>query len=239
MPTPPDPGPQPPRRATDRIWIVIDHIAKIIGIIGGLASLTGQLVPFLQAKTPPGAPEPRASAVALHAKPLSIWRAWTSSRFEDLAGSVSVPNGAPLDYGLVIYTFTWDPGGAAGFWYVQPYEQDCLTRINTDRAWVARVHRGDEYLAILVHSADALKLAQNPAGSASPQSPVCLFPQKVTTAPPAGYPAITWTRVRAPSRWNAVRDLGLILLVAAVILWILSASFGRRTNALAGRFRPS
>jgi len=62
---------------------------------------------------------------------------------DDINGSVTVTNGKPSDYKVVIYAY-------GDKWYVQPTAAEPLTDIDEDGKWEAKTHGGLEYAVLLV-----------------------------------------------------------------------------------------
>lgn len=62
----------------------------------------------------------------------------------DIAGVVSGVD--PRKFRIVLYAYTNVPGQ----WWIQPFDYDWVTRINSDGTWSTRVHGGNRYGALLV-----------------------------------------------------------------------------------------
>jgi len=200
--------------ASEPRWLrTVIVVHPIVAIVSGLLAIGGAVAGQFE----PGAPPPSltpASATRLQVREEPAIYGW-SSGWTKLYGTVPGIEAASRDeYAVIVYTFAWDPDRSAGYWYVQPYEIDCHTRIGSENTWQAAVRRGSEY-GVLV--------ARVPAPSGTPAGAAlvaggCNYPQKLFSFPPSQAGAIAWTYVAAKSKWTPVFYIGLGGLLAAAVM---------------------
>jgi hypothetical protein len=211
-----------------RSWSeTINLLNLIVGILGVILSIVGHVVRISEGGDPPYVKPPASNARLQVIEELALF-GWSNSVWTELHGRIpEIDNRNRQEYAVVVYTFAWDPGNEIGYWYVQPFDNDCHTRIGHENVWQARLRQGSDYGVLLAklrtlsksseeaESKDSANLIGNSAITNG-----CDFPAKLLTFPPS-HPGIdTWVVLRAKSRWTAMRNLGLFFLVLSGSCWL-------------------